>query len=130
VATITANKDNFNDLIVKNGIVLVDFWAEWCGPCKAFAPVFETASTKHKDICFAKVDTDDQQELAQAFEIRSIPTLMIFREQVLLFAQAGALPGDALEEIISQVKALDMEAVRKEIAEQDKDEKAAEPAAR
>ena len=122
MATINANKDSFNDLIVKNDIVLVDFWAEWCGPCKSFAPVYDAASVKHKDVTFAKVDTEDQPELAGAFEIRSIPTLMVFREQVLLFAQAGALPGEALDEIIAQVKALDMDAVRREIEAQDDDD--------
>ena len=113
--TVEGTKDNFNDLVTKNGIVVVDFWAEWCGPCKRFAPVFEAAADKHGDIVFAKVDTEEQQELAGAFGIRAIPTLMVFRDQVLLFEQAGALPAAALEELITQVRALDMEDIKKKI---------------
>ena len=119
MATVHATKDNFNELIEKNGIVLVDFWAEWCGPCKRFGPIFESASEKHKDACFAKVDTEEQQELAGAFRIRSIPTLMVFRDQVLLFEQAGALPASALDELLEQVRGLDMDKVKREIAEEE-----------
>ena len=119
MATVNVTKDTMESTIEDNDIVIVDFWAEWCGPCKSFAPTFEKASEEHPDIVFAKVDTEAEQELAGAFGIRSIPTLMIFRENVVLFNQAGALPPAALADVISQVKDLDMEAVRKEIAEQD-----------
>jgi len=119
VATVNVTKDTMESTIEDNDIVIVDFWAEWCGPCKSFAPTFEKASEEHPDIVFAKVDTEAEQELAGAFGIRSIPTLMIFRENVVLFNQAGALPPAALADVISQVTELDMEAVHKEIAEQD-----------
>ena len=119
MATVNVTKDTMESTIEDNDIVIVDFWAEWCGPCKSFAPTFEKASEEHPDIVFAKVDTEAEQELAGAFGIRSIPTLMIFRENVVLFNQAGALPPAALADVIGQVKDLDMEAVHKEIAEQD-----------
>ncbi|MFQ5523335.1 MAG: thioredoxin [Acidimicrobiia bacterium] len=121
MATVALTKDNFDETIQHNETVLIDFWAEWCGPCRTFAPVFEEASEKHQDIVFAKVDTEDQVELAQAFGIRSIPTLMAFRDQVILYAQPGALPAELLEDLISQVKALDMDEVRAQIAEQESD---------
>ena len=125
MATVHATKDNFGPLIEKGGIVIVDFWAEWCGPCKRFAPIFEEASGKHADVVFAKVDTEEEQELAGAFGIRSIPTLMVFRDQVMLFEQAGALPAAALDEILTQVRALDMGKIKKEIeAEQAKQQQA------
>ena len=115
MATLHATKDTFGPLIEKGGIVIVDFWAEWCGPCRSFAPVFEQASAKHPDVVFAKVDTEEQPELAGAFGVRSIPTLIVFRDQVMLFEQAGALPAAALDEILAQVKALDMDQVKKDI---------------
>jgi len=115
VATVELTKDNFEKTVTENPMVIVDFWAPWCGPCRGFAPVYEKASEAHKDVVFAKVNTDEQQELAGAFNIRSIPTLMVFREKVILFQQAGALPGQALEQVITEAKALDMAKVHTEI---------------
>ncbi len=119
MATVELTKDNFDQVVNGNDMIVVDFWAPWCGPCKGFAPVFEAASEKHADIVFGKVNTDEEQELAASFNIRSIPTLMLFREKVILFAQAGALPGSALEQIIAKGKELDMAAVHKELAERE-----------
>ena len=118
MATKNMTIENFNDTLDNNDIVLVDFWAEWCGPCKMFAPIFEEVSEKHPDIVFAKVNTEEEQQLAAMFQIRSIPTLMIFREQIVIFAQPGMLPGSALEEIIQKARELDMDMVREEIAKQ------------
>ena len=117
MATLELTKDSFESTIVDNDMVLVDFWADWCGPCKMFAPVYETVSADHPDVVFAKVDTEAQQELAAYFNIRSIPTLMIFRNQIGIFSQPGALPEPALRDLISQAQALDMDDVRREIAE-------------
>jgi thioredoxin len=119
MATVALTKETFNETIADNGTVIIDFWADWCGPCKSFAPTYEEASKEHEDIVFGKVDTEEQQELAQAFGIRSIPTLMVFRDQVLLYNEPGALPGPVLDDLIGQVKALDMEDVRRQIAQQD-----------
>jgi len=109
---------NFRDVIDNNDIVLLDFWASWCGPCQSFAPIFEAASEKNPDIVFGKVNTEQQDELAAQFQVRSIPTLAIFREQILIFAQPGALPPSALEQLIQQARALDMNQVRADIAAQ------------
>ncbi len=122
--TVEVTGENFKQLVERDGIVLLDWWAAWCGPCRAFAPTFEKAAAAHPEIVFGKIDTEAQQELAGSFQIRSIPTLMIMRDQVLLFSQPGALPAAALEDLITQVKALDMEKVRAEIAaQQEKQEK-------
>ena len=117
MATLELTKDSFESTIVDNDMVLVDFWADWCGPCKMFAPVYETVSADHPDVVFAKVDTEAQQELAAYFNIRSIPTLMIFRNQIGIFSQPGALSEPALRDLIEQAQALDMDDVRREIAE-------------
>ena len=112
-------KENFSEVIENNDIVLVDFWAPWCGPCKSFAPIFEAAAEANKDIAFVKINTEEQQELAAYFQIRSIPTLMAFREQIIVFAQPGVLPESAIKQLITQVKELDMDKVREDIAEQE-----------
>ncbi len=122
MATLELNSDNFNATIQGNDIVIIDFWAEWCGPCKSFAPTFDRASENHQDITFAKVNTEEQTELAQACQIRSIPTLMIFRQQILLFNQAGALAPAQLEDVIDKVKELDMDQVRASMEEEQKQE--------
>ena len=129
MATIELTKENFETTVNGNPIVIIDFWAPWCGPCRGFAPVFEKASDAHPDVVFAKVNSDEQQELAGAFNIRSIPTLMVFREKVILFQQAGALPGQALEQVLAQAKSLDMAKVQAEIAAQNAAEEKAPGAA-
>jgi thioredoxin len=115
VATIEVTQENFNQVVSGNSMVIVDFWAPWCGPCRSFAPAYEAASEKHPDVVFAKVNTEEQQALAGYFQIRSIPTLMIFRDKIIIFAQPGALPASALEQVIEKAKALDMDEVRREI---------------
>ena len=117
MATVELTKDNFEQVVTGNDVVIVDFWAPWCAPCRAFAPTFEQASEQHADVVFAKVNTEQEQEVAGAFNIRSIPTLMVFREKVILYAEAGSLPAPALEQVITQAKAVDMTAVHREIAE-------------
>ena len=116
-ATVTLTADTFSRAVDTSGIVLVDFWAGWCGPCRMFAPTFERAAAAHPDIVFGKVDTEAERELAGTSGVRSIPTLMAFREGVLLFSQAGALPPAALEDLISQIRALDMDVVHRQVAE-------------
>jgi thioredoxin 1 len=118
VATVKLTQANFEETITSKDIVIVDFWAPWCGPCRSFAPVFESTSEKYPDIVFAKVNTDEERELGSHFQIRSIPTLMIFREQVIIYSQAGSLPASGLEDVISKAQGLDMDTVRKEMAQQ------------
>ena len=119
MATIEVTKDNIEEIISKNEMVILDFWAEWCGPCKSFAPVFEAASQKYPDVVFGKINTEEQQELAAQFQIRSIPNVMLFREQVMLFTQPGAMPATGIDSVIAQAKALDMAKIRQEIAEEE-----------
>nr|VFK47131.1 MAG: thioredoxin 1/thioredoxin 2 [Candidatus Kentron sp. TC] len=121
--TVTLTEQNFEQTIENNDIVFLDFWASWCGPCKTFAPIFEAASEKHPDIVFGKVNTEEQIALAQRFQIRSIPTIMIYREQVQLFMQPGSLPAAALDDIIGKIKELDMEDVRRQMAEHEEKQK-------
>ena len=118
MSTVELTKETFEQTIKDNDIVLVDFWATWCGPCQQFGPVFEEASNKHEDIVFGKIDTDQQQELATAMQISSIPTVMGFRDGIAVFRQSGALPAVALEDLITQIQNLDMDDVRAKIAEQ------------
>jgi thioredoxin 1 len=118
MAVIEVTKDTFDSTVTDNEIVLLDFWAPWCGPCRQFAPVFESLSESHPDIVFAKINTEEERELAGHFQIRSIPTLMVFRQQIIVFAQPGALPPAALTTIVEKVKELDMDDVRRQVAEQ------------
>ncbi len=126
MATVDLTKDSFEEVVMGSPMVIVDFWAPWCGPCRGFAPVFEKASEDHADIVFAKVNTEEEQEIAAAFSIRSIPTLMVFRDKVILYSQAGALPAGQFGELIAKAREVDMARVRMEIAEREKDGEAGE----
>ena len=119
MAVVELTKENFEQVVTGNPMVIVDYWAPWCGPCRGFAPVFEKVAEANPDVVFAKVNTDEEQEIAAHFQIRSIPTLMVFKDQVIVFSQPGALPQGAFEQVVEKTKALDMEVVRKQIAEQE-----------
>ena len=121
MATVELTKDNFEETVAGSGITLVDFWAAWCGPCRMFGPVYDRVSERHSDVVFGKVDTEAQRELAGAFQISSIPTLMIAKDGVVVYSEAGALPEQALEELISKARELDMDEVRRQIAEHEKE---------
>ena len=118
MAVVELTKDNFEETINNNPFVIVDFWATWCAPCRSFAPIYEQVSEEHPEIVFAKINTEDEQEIAAHFQIRSIPTLMIFRDQIIIFSQAGALPQSAFKELVGKAGELDMDEVRKQVAEQ------------
>ena len=124
MATVTLGKQTFEEMVGKSGILLIDWWAAWCGPCKAFAPIYERVAANNPEAVFAKIDVDAEPELAAAFEIRSIPTLMLLRDGVLLFNQPGMLPERALEELLTKAAAIDMDAIRKEIGEREKEKRA------
>ena len=117
MAVVELTKENFESTITSNATVIIDYWAPWCGPCRGFAPIYERVAEQHPDVVFAKVNTDDEQEIAAHFQIRSIPTLMVFRDQIIVFAQPGALPQGAFEQVIERTKALDMDDVRRQIDE-------------
>ena len=125
MAVVELTKENFEQIITSNPTVVVDYWAPWCGPCRGFAPVFEKVSEQHQDVVFAKVNTDDEQEIAAHFQIRSIPTLMVFRDQIIVFSQPGALPQGPFEQVVAKAKGLDMDEVRKQIAKGDGESSAA-----
>ncbi len=129
MAVVELNRENFEKIVTTSPTVIVDYWAPWCGPCRGFAPVFERVAEKNPDIVFAKVNTDDEQEIAAHFQIRSIPTLMVFREQIIVFSQPGALPQNAFEQLIEQVKSLDMDEVRRQVQAQEDQPPPEEPLA-
>ncbi|MEU7180923.1 thioredoxin family protein [Streptomyces celluloflavus] len=124
MSTVELTKDNFDEIVSGNDFVLINFWATWCGPCKRFAPIFARSSDKHEDLVFAKVETDSQPELSSAFQIQSVPTLMIVRDNIAVFSQPGALPPAALEDVIGQARGLDMDEVRASVAEAQQSERA------
>jgi len=120
MAVVELTKENFEQVVTSNATVIVDYWAPWCGPCRGFAPVFEKVAEMHPDVVFAKVNTEEEQEIAAHFQIRSIPTLMVFRDQIIVFSQPGALPQGAFEQVVQKAKTLDMDEVRKHMAEEEK----------
>jgi thioredoxin 1 len=122
MAVVELTKENFEQVVTSNPTVIVDYWAPWCGPCRGFAPIFERVAEANPDVVFAKVNTDEEQEIGSHFQIRSIPTLMVFREQIIVFSQPGALPQNALEQIVEKAKAIDMDELRKQIAQQEHSE--------
>jgi thioredoxin 1 len=124
MAVVELTKDNFEEVVTNNDFVIVDFWAPWCGPCRSFAPTYEKVSEDHADVVFAKVNTEDEQEIAGHFQIRSIPTLMIFREKIIIYSEAGALPESAFRELVKKAGDLDMAEVRQQVAEQQQTDQA------
>src|SRR4030088_734188 len=122
MAVVELTKENFEQVVTSNPTVIVDYWAPWCGPCRGFAPIFERVAEANPDVVFAKVNTDEEQEIGSHFQIRSIPTLMVFRDQIIVFSQPGALPQNALEQVVGKAKSLDMDEVRKQIAQQEHSE--------